>query len=463
MTRRSILLFALALVPARAVAATRSVRDFGAVGDGAADDTGSFQRAADEGPGSIRLPAGRYRLTKTVTLDLDRQGPLSIVGEGAATIIMDAPGPAFRLVGTHGGTADPPTVEENVWTRQRMPLVDGFEILGANPSAIGLEFQGTMQATVTRVAVRRALHGILLTGRNRNVIVSECHLYDNRGAGLLLEQVNLHQINVSNCHISYNGGGGIVVRESEVRNLQVGTCDIESNMDPDGPPAANILIDVSKGTVREGAVTGCTLQHNHDSPGSANIRFQGRVDQPIKIGYFSIADNALSDVMINVHLAHVRGVSITGNSFWKGFQHDLLVEGSSNIVVGPNVFDRNPDYRPADSANGIVFRDSADCTLSGLHSNGSLAAKAAVLFERCRRVNVTGATVVNFRGAGVWFDRCRNSRLANSLIDSGQETGVAVKVTGGGDNAVASNSWAGVAEIEDGAALVANNLSTDVP
>jgi len=128
---------------------------------------------------------------------------------------------------------------------------------------------------------------------------------------------------------------------------------------------------------------------------------------------------------------------------WKGFEHDLLVEGSSNIVVGPNLFDRNPDYSPADSANGVVFIDSSDSTVTGLHSNGSLAKEAALLLRRSRRINITGATILNFAGAGVWFDETVDSRLSNSIIDSGGEDEVSVRVTGGRDNAVTANSLAG--------------------
>jgi hypothetical protein len=240
---------------------TKSVGDFGAVGDGKTDDTAAFQRAAESGVGTIRLPRGRYRITKPIVIDLDRVGPTSVVGDGTATLIMAGPGPALKLIGTHRGTANPRTVKENVWERQRMPLLDGFEIVGAHPEAVGIRLEGSMQAVLTRLVIRRALHGIHLTGLNRNVIISECHIYENRGIGVFLEKVNLHQINVTGSHISYNGGGGVVVRESQVRNLQIGTCDIEGNMAVGGPPTANVLLDTRVGSVREGAIVGCTLQH----------------------------------------------------------------------------------------------------------------------------------------------------------------------------------------------------------
>ena len=105
-----------------------------------------------------------------------------------------------------------------------MPVVSGLEIVGADAKACGVEAAGTMKATLSKLAIRKALHGIHLTGRNRNVIISDCHIYENRGIGIYLDQVNLHQINVGNSHISYNAGGGIVQRGGEhTESLRSGT------------------------------------------------------------------------------------------------------------------------------------------------------------------------------------------------------------------------------------------------
>ena len=444
--------------------AAATVRDFGATGDGKTDDTAAIQQAVDSGIGNVRLPRGVYRLTRPVVVDLDRVGPVSISGEGTARLLMQGAGPALKIVGTHQGTAEPRTVSANVWQRQRMPLVDGIEIVGDHPEASGIELTGTMQATLTRVTVRSARHGIHLTQRNRNVQISDCHLYENDGVGLFLDGVNLHQINVVGCHISYNKQGGIVVRDSEVRNLQIGTCDIEGNMGPDGPPTANILLDTTHGSVREGAIVGCTIQHTHDAPGSANIRLLGQSSQqPHKVGNLVITGNALSDVAVNIHLKHARGVAITANTFWKGFEQNLLVEGSSNIVVGPNLFDRNPDYRPADSPNGLVFRDSADCTQTGLHVNNTVSAAAGIVLERCRWFNVTGCTLLDCDNGGILLRECQNCRIADCLIGQRRHTDrpAAVRIVGGTGNVVSDCLLRGQIELRQTEARLKDNEIID--
>ncbi len=306
-------------------AAPKSVRDFHATGDGQTDDTEAIQRAVDAGVGYIHFPPGHYRITRPIVVDLNRVGYTAIGGNGVAQIVMAGPGPAFRFVGTHEGTASPGTVQPNVWLRQHTPAVDGIEIVGEHAEACGIEATGTMQLTVTRLVVRNALHAVHLVKRNRNVILSECHLYDNRGVGLFLDGVNLHQINMANCHISYNDGGGVVVRGSEVRNLQIGTCDIEGNMGgPDSKPAANVWLDSTGRSVAEVAIVGCTIQHSHLAPNSANIRIDGRSEprkntDELRHGHITIADNVLSDAQINVELKNVRSATMTGNTMWQGY------------------------------------------------------------------------------------------------------------------------------------------------
>jgi hypothetical protein len=419
----------------------------GVVGDGRADDTEALQKAIDKTTGVIRLSAGTFRITRSLVVDLDRAGWRAITADGASRLLMDGPGPALRFVGTHEGTADPASVKPNVWQRQRMPTVEGLEILGGHPQAIGIQAQGTMQLTIARCNIRGCLHAIHLVGRNRNLLIADCHLYQNQGIGVYFDHVNLHQTNIVGCHISYCAGGGIVCRGGEVRNVHVGTCDIESNMAADAPATANILLDSTAGSVAEVAIAGCTLQHNSKSPDSANIRILGRGDGGKRLGmtndgHVTISGNVLSDVRVNVHIAGARGVILTGNTFWMGYDHNLLVEESSNVVVGPNVFERNPRYDYGDSketTNDLVFRQCRDCTLTGLHINGVYRAPAGLTLEDCSRFLVTGCTILDCDKIGLLARNLRHSRISHCLIrdDRGSlPRSVPMEIIGGQGNQI---------------------------
>jgi hypothetical protein len=437
----------------------KTVRDFGAIGDGKADDTAAIQKAVDSGVGAISFPKGAYRLTSTITIDLDQAGFTALIADGTAKVVMAGAGPAFHFVGTHEGSADPGTFKPNVWERQRMPLMRGLEITASegNKEADGIEATGTMQLTVTETVIHDLRHAIHLTKRDRNILISACHLYHNSGCGVLYDHVNLHQSNIVGCHISYCAGGGVVTRGGEVRNVQIGTCDIESNMTPDAPASANVLIDCTDGSTDEVAIIGCTLQHNSKSPGSANIRVIGKGITSTKDatetqeGHIAIVGNAMSDVQINVHLQHARGVSITGNTFWEGFEHDLLVEDSQAIVVGPNDFDRNPRYvvngHWSQDLNGLTFRHCADCKLSGFLVKSVWKKEAALLLENCDRCTLTDLSILDCDNRGLWMKDCTRCRVSDCVISDdrphpveiGKLLPVSLKIDGGKDNWVRGN------------------------
>ena len=398
------------------------------VGDGQADDTAALQKLVDGG-GSVSLPKGRYRLTKTVTVDLAKLGAFGLSSDGTATLIMAGPGPALKIVGTHGGTAAPKSFKPETWA-QRTPVVQGLEIIGAHPEADGLEATGTMQLTLSRLTIREARHAIHLTVRNRNVVISDCHLYRNRGVGLFLDNVNLHQTNITGCHISYNLGGGIVAVGGEVRNLHVGTCDIEANHDENGPPSANILLDSTGGSIAEVAVTGCTIQHTHKAPGSANIRILGAGKDPSLLrregrehtreGHVTIVGNVFSDVQVNLEIRQARGVTVSANTFWEGFTHDLLVEDSQNIVVTGNNFDRNPRYlvngNGLSEKNGVVLRRVADSAFSGNVVVGVHGQEAAVDVEDGVRLRITDNSIFDSDGHALRLTRLSRSLVTGNLL-----------------------------------------------
>jgi hypothetical protein len=421
------------------------------IGDGKADDTAAVQTMIDAG-GAVRFGRGIYRLTKPIVVDLDKTGFISLNGDGAARFVMEGAGPAFKFTGTHGGTADPKSLKPEIFGRQRTPMVDGIEIVGAHPEADGIEATGTMQLTITRVAVHEARHGVHLTVRNRNVIISDCHLYHNTGIGVFYDHVDLHQSNIIGSHISYNAGGGVVTLGGAVRNLHIGTCDIESNMTPESPPTANVFIDCTDGSTAEVSIVGCTIQHN-PSPGAANVRYIGKgkprgTNKSPQWGHLSIADNVLSDVEVNIDLQHVRGAVITGNTFGGGYEHDLLVADCSNIAVGSNTFDRNPPYylgKAEAAKGGLVFRNSRDITLTGLHVDGIRAHPAAVQIENGDTFNISGCTILDCDGAGLQFVNTSNSLITGCLIADrrpDRAPAPSLRVTGGKDNHFANNKLA---------------------
>jgi parallel beta-helix repeat protein len=343
-----------------------------------------------------------------------------------------------------------------------MPLVDGLEIVGRHAESIGIEASGTMELTLTRVMVREALHGIHLYNRNRNIIISECNIYNNSGIGIFLDAINMHQINITNSHISYNGGGGIVVRDGDVHNLQIGSCDIECNMTKTGPPTANVLIDVSNGALLEGAIVGCTIQHDNLIPGSSNIRFIGQANKRTQVGNISIGDNNLSETEENVHIKYGRGVIISGNTFYMGTKHNILIEQSEQILMSSNIFDKNPHYgsKTMSTNDNIAVIESSNITINGLHVSSVIGKPAGILIERCKNYNLTNSTILNCNFAGILVKDSENGKISGNFINDDRiKDGkpIAIDVQGGKNNFILNNFTNGIINAKKDDAIMSEN------
>jgi hypothetical protein len=398
------------------------------------DRTLELQQEIDASGSLILQGAQHFRISSPLNFDLSKTGAMKFTATTGATLIMDGPGPAIRIIGSHQGTAAPQSFKPATWN-ERMPVVSNIEILGAHPEADGIQLKRTVGATITGVSVRWCRHGIHLVDRNRNVVVSNCHLYENSGIGVFLDDVDLHQINIASSHISYNRAGGVVVRDGNVRNIQISGCDIEANMpgDETKTATANVLLDLSGSSedktksIAEVSITGCTLQHSANYSGSedrtvarggANIRVVGKEIYPIDS--VTITGNVLSDTTHNVDINYALDVVISANTFFAPKPANLTVANSRRIVVNGNTFNPRQFVRPGT----IRFTNTHDSVFaaSTLHS---LAAKdGSVILDGCtgfllNALNFSdcGSGLLLQRCSNVSISGCRTSRTASGGVD----------------------------------------------
>jgi len=376
-----------------------NVKNFGATGDGQTDDTAAIRHAIEDGDGLLEFPKGTYLITSSLEIPLKESGPGGISGSmGTATIVMAGPGPAFRLLGNHGGTGDPGSVKPAVWQSERMPVFREIAIEGSHPEADGFELKGTMQAIFDGVMIRHLRHGIRLVERNRNIQIVNCHIYHNRGVGIFMDGLNLHQINIANSHISYNRLGGIRIERSEIRNLQITGNDIEYNNTersfPELPnaPTAEIWIDTTAegASVNEVTIVSNTIQATSSKEG-CNIRIMEKCDSSRPPGLITITGNIIGSQETNIHLSGCYGITLTGNSIYSCSHRNLLIENSRLIVIGSNNFRRHTEK----AGTGVRLVDSRDCTLSGCsfhdESLEGQENRASLLeLQNCQRIAVNG-------------------------------------------------------------------------
>ncbi len=399
-----------------------NVKAFGAVGDGQTDDTDAIRHAISSGDGRLRFPRGDYRITSTLEIPLDEHGRTSIHGDGTATLVMSGAGPAIRLIGTHQGTGDPGSVTDAVWQRQRMPCVRGLEVKGDHPEADGIELIGTMQAIIEGVLIRRVCNGIRLTQRNRNVEILDSHVYHNTGVGVLLHDVNLHQINICGNHISYNRLGGIRIERSEVRNLQITGNDIEYNnhraFETEPEPTAEIFIDTTaeRASVNEVTIASNTIQATV-SPGGCNIRVNERRGDGRPPGLWSITGNIIGNQETNVHLTGCHGFVISGNCIYSCAALNVLLENCTQINLTGNNFRRHMEQ----AGTGIRIAGSKDCIFSGCQlqdeaPDGQSSGAPLLELEECERVTVQGVQLLDGAPWGLRVRSCRDLNFNGCYI-----------------------------------------------
>jgi len=462
----NILLISALFFVTTTVLADRSVTDYGAVGDGQADDTEAIEAAVRAGVGVVYFPKGSFRLTRPVIVDLSACGKTSLVGDGTACIIMAGAGPAFHFVGTHDGTADPNSVHEQVWQRQRMPIVTGIEILGAHPESVGLRLEKTMQATLTNLLIRRCKIGIHLVTRNRNLLIDHCHIYHNRQVGIDFDHVNLHQAIIADSHISYNPVAGIRLLGGEMRNFQIVGNDIEYNYDAEREGSADILIDMrlKDSSFREGTIVGNTIQAR-PSPQGANVRFLG--GKNLKVGgLLTISGNLIGSQTHNIHLVDCRGVTICGNSLYSAAEHTLWLQNCANIVLSSNTVDWNPDHKEKSLVDGILIDNCKGVTLSGTiienSFQGSSESGGAIDVKASQDVAIMNCQVLDFKYRGITLTDAVRCRVTGcSVVERRREPmkGTSIQVKGGRDNLIAENIVnRGGLSVAEGTATVRDNL-----
>ena len=455
------------LAPERSQAQWQKTAEQVANFDSLPDATDKLQSLIENQKGVIVLTEKYYRISRPLTLRLDQHGAASITSTTGSTLIMTGPGPAISVQGNHTGTAAPTSFSAKTWN-ERMPTFAGFEILGGHPQSDGINLQQTVGAMIKGMSIRWCHHGIHLTTRNRNVIVSNCHLYENSGVGLYLDDVNLHQINVSNSHISYNRGGGLVVRDGNVRNLQVTGCDIEGNMPDDTTETktANIWIDVSGSardaskSIAEIAITGNTIQHSANyggkndktiAPGGANIRLSGKEIYPINS--VTITGNVLSDTSTLVEIRHSHDVTVTGNTFFAPMPNNLTIAHSQRVVISSNTFNPRQFVRP-----GIIrFTHCTDCILANATLYQLATDRGAVRLSECSGCLLSGL-IISECNSGMLINKTNNTTISNCRVSGTQEDSFDVLIDQSNTNIkMQGNSFSGFTVIDAASAETPNS------
>lgn len=171
-------------------ALVRNVKDYGAKGDGIADDTAAIQSALDVGPGVVYLPAGTYNHSGNLRIFNNGE---SMVGAGAgATVLRNTSATASSIVMTDSFQKQSVTISD-------MTLTAATFTSGAALAAVNLH-----RSHVERLKIQLHKYGIDYGLNNFDVFVRGLVVTDVQadGAGIRM--------------VSGGNGGGLFVDDAVI-------------------------------------------------------------------------------------------------------------------------------------------------------------------------------------------------------------------------------------------------------
>ena len=218
-----------------------NVLDYGAIGNGVADDTAALQAAlnavfANKG-GTLRIPAGSYKITADLVPQISLS-PLNrnfrIIGDGMESTNIIGAGFGLKIYG------DTPPARNNAFTSL---LLQNFSMVGSGLAGIGIDIYSMQRSVISGVSCRGYNYGVRLRSSWNNSINNRCQFQNNNvgikvpvaGSGSTLnEGVNSVDISGVNCGdnlkagISIGFGNVISIRDVLLESNPVGIYLLQS-------------------------------------------------------------------------------------------------------------------------------------------------------------------------------------------------------------------------------------------
>lgn len=205
----------------------RSVKDFGATGDGTTDDTTAIQDAIDSFDGNggvLYFPSGSYRTTATITIN---NNGIYLIGDGmigTLTVLGKT-----RIVADHTSGPVIRVQKENCTIEGMTITASATRTAAAAGSNYGIQVEGEDTSSgaarvcrLERVRVtQQPSHGILLVGEVVGSSIERCVVDANAGhaysieRGFITSRTNTTHpagiVHIVNCRAFDNGGHGLAL------------------------------------------------------------------------------------------------------------------------------------------------------------------------------------------------------------------------------------------------------------
>lgn len=374
-------------------------------GDGVTDDADDLQAVINLLTGKLSFdPSKKYFLGKTLTIDAAAVNAL--VGN-RATFIVGGNFPAFTVTGLMtSGSANPGT-NGALSKAHGGFLIDGVRIYGyVEGVGTGLLLSGMFKPRIRDCDIMYLQRGIQFSNLNRDVIISDNHVYACRDYGVYFDDsTDIHQLNILGNIITYCTKN-IFLDNADIYNLQIVGNDIELGTYPSGVAAADkadIWINAQTSYVECVSVVGNTLEDHWTA--NQLIRLNGAA------------------------AGNIASVNIGDNSTGNALRDDINMGGVSNVSIGGH-FKRSYGYAVRATGPIAGLKYSAGVLRSGGQGGGMFISEGAYIH---RDVNMNGCRLSGDSANGAIVvtgaTSLRNFTVGNSVIYDKSATSIRLQAT----------------------------------
>nr|WP_227524814.1 right-handed parallel beta-helix repeat-containing protein [Klebsiella pneumoniae] len=286
-------------------------------------------------------------------------------------------------------------------------LIDGARIYGyVEGVGTGLLLSGMFKPRIRGCDIMYLQRGIQFSNLNRDVIISDNHVYACRDYGVYFDDsTDIHQLNILGNIITYCTKN-IFLDNADIYNLQIVGNDIELGTYPSGVAAADkadIWINAQTSYVECVSVVGNTLEDHWTA--NQLIRLNGAA------------------------AGNIASVNIGDNSTGNALRDDINMGGVSNVSIGGH-FKRSYGYAVRATGPIAGLKYSAGVLRSGGQGGGLFISEGAYIH---RDVNMNGCQLSGDSTNGAIVvtgaTSLRNFTVGNSVIYDKSATSIRLQAT----------------------------------
>lgn len=351
-----------------------SVKDFGAVGDGVADDTTEIQAAIDAlpaGGGTVFFPAGTYLISTAL-----------------------APSDGCRLLGVDTGSV--------------IKVADSADVHAIRINAVNDVTVEFLEIDGNKVNQTTGGHGVTSVGTSvKRIRISDCYIHDCKFDGIGLAATTSVNVIVERCIVNDNDGSGINNRSGTIVESVFANNIAKDNGEHNIGITSKATYLVISDNVCDGAGTADNITGYNT--GNRHISVTGNV---CKVG----ANHG-------IHLGG-RFISIVGNVINAPTNNGIMVANTNDsdqayhAVVADNIINAAGD-------NGIYLGFVSRFTISGNVIDA--ATNQGINSIYCSLGAITGNSIRASGGRGMRLSALQDSVVSGNEISASQTQGITLQ------------------------------------